>query len=67
MGAYDEFAPYFDAWQDAFGGAYDALVLPRVTALLDRHAPGATPTPAPRAGAFHAGDRRRPTPEEEHT
>jgi SAM-dependent methyltransferase len=41
MGSYDEFAPHFDAWQDAFGGAYDALILPRLLALLDRHAPGA--------------------------
>ncbi|HWP66686.1 MAG TPA: class I SAM-dependent methyltransferase [Candidatus Limnocylindria bacterium] len=38
---YDEFAPYFDAWQDAFGGAYDELILPRVLALLARHAPRA--------------------------
>ena len=39
--AYDEFAPYFDAWQDAFGGAYDDLILPRLRALLARHAPQA--------------------------
>jgi SAM-dependent methyltransferase len=39
--AYDEFAPYFDAWQEAFGGAYDDLILPRLSALLARHAPGA--------------------------
>src|SRR5262245_66350857 len=35
--AYDRFAPHFDAWQRAFGGAYDALVLPRVLAALARH------------------------------
>jgi SAM-dependent methyltransferase len=39
--AYDEFAPYFDAWQAAFGGAYDDLILPRLSALLARHAPQA--------------------------
>jgi SAM-dependent methyltransferase len=38
---YDEFAPYFDAWQDAFGGAYDDLILPRLSELLARHAPQA--------------------------
>ena len=35
--AYDRFAPHFDAWQQAFGGPYDALVLPRVLAALARH------------------------------
>ena len=30
--AYDRFAPHFDAWQQAFGGPYDALVLSRVRA-----------------------------------
>ena len=35
--AYDRFAPHFDAWQRAFGGPYDALVLPRVLAALARH------------------------------
>jgi SAM-dependent methyltransferase len=35
--AYDRFAPHFDAWQQAFGGPYDALVLPRVLATLARH------------------------------
>jgi SAM-dependent methyltransferase len=39
--SYDRFAPYFDAWQRAFGGSYDALILPRVRAALARHAPGA--------------------------
>lgn len=36
MGArpYDAFAPWFDAWQRAFGPAYDALILERVAALL---------------------------------
>jgi SAM-dependent methyltransferase len=38
--AYDAFAPHFDAWQRAFGAPYDALILPRVRALLARHAPG---------------------------
>jgi SAM-dependent methyltransferase len=37
--SYDQFAPHFDAWQRAFGPPYDALILPRVTALLERHAP----------------------------
>ena len=41
MGSYDHFAPYFDAWQQAFGGTYDDLILPRLLALLERHAPGA--------------------------
>lgn len=38
MGAqpYDGFAPWFDAWQRAFGPAYDALILERVTAMLPR-------------------------------
>lgn len=40
-GSYDEFAPYFDAWQQAFGGPYDALVLPRVLGALARWAPAA--------------------------
>ena len=35
--AYDRFAPHFDAWQQAFGGPYGALVLPRVLAALARH------------------------------
>jgi SAM-dependent methyltransferase len=35
--AYDRFAPHFDAWQQAFGGPYDALVLSRVLAALARH------------------------------
>lgn len=39
--AYDHWAPHFDAWQQAFGGPYDALILPRLLALLDRYAPGA--------------------------
>jgi len=34
---YDAFAPHFDAWQRAFGGAYDELILPRVLAVLTRH------------------------------
>src|SRR5262245_58319254 len=34
---YDAFAPHFDAWQRAFGGAYDDLILPRVLAALARH------------------------------
>jgi SAM-dependent methyltransferase len=41
MPSYDEFAPHFDAWQAAFGGAYDALILPRLLAALERHAPDA--------------------------
>jgi SAM-dependent methyltransferase len=40
-GSYDEFAPHFDAWQDAFGGRYDALILPQLTASLARWAPAA--------------------------
>lgn len=40
-GSYDEFAPHFDAWQDAFGGRYDALILPRVVAALGHWAPAA--------------------------
>lgn len=41
MGSYDAFAPWFDAWQGAFGGAYDALILDRVLAALRTHAPAA--------------------------
>ncbi|MCW5893171.1 MAG: class I SAM-dependent methyltransferase [bacterium] len=40
-GSYDAFAPHFDAWQQAFGGPYDALILPRLLAALGRWAPGA--------------------------
>ena len=39
--SYDAFAPHFDAWQRAFGCAYDDLVLPRILGLLARHAAGA--------------------------
>jgi SAM-dependent methyltransferase len=35
---YDSFAPHFDAWQGAFGGAYDDLILPRLLNALARHA-----------------------------
>lgn len=35
--AYDSFAPHFDAWQRAFGGAYDDLILPRLLHALARH------------------------------
>jgi SAM-dependent methyltransferase len=35
--SYDAFAPHFDAWQRAFGGAYDDLILPRILAALARH------------------------------
>jgi len=35
--AYDGFAAHFDAWQQAFGGAYDDLVLSRLRAALARH------------------------------
>jgi SAM-dependent methyltransferase len=38
---YDVFAPWFDAWQRAFGPPYDDLVLPRVLDLLARFAPSA--------------------------
>ena len=38
---YDAFAPHFDAWQRSFGGAYDALVLPRIEHLMAVHAPAA--------------------------
>lgn len=38
--AYDHFAPHFDAWQRAFGGAYDDLILPRLLAALARHPQG---------------------------
>ena len=38
---YDRFAPWFDAWQRAFGPPYDDLVLTRVRALLARFAPSA--------------------------
>jgi SAM-dependent methyltransferase len=41
MESYDAFAPYFDAWQRAFGGVYDDLILGRVVAALREHAPGA--------------------------
>ena len=41
MPSYDQFAPHFDAWQAAFGGAYDALILPRLLAALERFAPEA--------------------------
>jgi len=33
----DHFAPHFDAWQRAFGGAYDDLILPRLLHALARH------------------------------
>lgn len=36
-GAYDGFASHFDAWQQAFGGAYDDLILPRLLEALARH------------------------------
>ncbi len=36
--SYDHFAPHFDAWQGAFGGAYDHLILPRLLAALARQA-----------------------------
>lgn len=39
--SYDAFAPHFDAWQRSFGCAYDDLILPRVLAVLERHAPRA--------------------------
>jgi predicted TPR repeat methyltransferase len=39
--SYDAFAPHFDAWQRSFGCAYDELILPRVLAVLARHAPDA--------------------------
>ncbi|MGH7895783.1 MAG: class I SAM-dependent DNA methyltransferase, partial [Candidatus Binatia bacterium] len=39
--SYDAFAPHFDAWQRAFGCAYDDLILPRVHDALARHAPAA--------------------------
>jgi SAM-dependent methyltransferase len=35
--SYDVFAPHFDAWQQAFGGPYDDLVLPRLLVALARH------------------------------
>ena len=35
--SYDALARHFDAWQQAFGGPYDALVLPRVLAALARY------------------------------
>jgi SAM-dependent methyltransferase len=41
VASYDQFAPYFDAWQEDFGGPYDDLILPRLLALLERHAPAA--------------------------
>ena len=37
--SYDALARHFDAWQQAFGGSYDDLILPRVLAALARHAP----------------------------
>src|SRR5262245_66370386 len=37
--SYDALARHFDAWQQAFGGPYDDLILPRVLAALARHAP----------------------------
>jgi SAM-dependent methyltransferase len=37
--SYEVFARHFDAWQQAFGGPYDDLILPRVLAALARHAP----------------------------
>lgn len=37
--SYDALARHFDAWQQAFGGSYDDLILPRVLAALSRHAP----------------------------
>jgi SAM-dependent methyltransferase len=39
--SYDVFAPHFDAWQRSFGCAYDELILPRIEAVLSRHAPAA--------------------------
>lgn len=41
MPSYDAFADDFDAWQQAFGGAYDELILDRLLAVLSRHAPAA--------------------------
>jgi SAM-dependent methyltransferase len=38
---YDRLAPWFDAWQRAFGPPYDDLVLPRVRTLLARFSPSA--------------------------
>ncbi len=38
---YDAFAPHFDAWQRAFGAAYDDLILTRVLQALRVHAPSA--------------------------
>jgi len=35
--SYDVFAPHFDAWQRAFGGPYDDLILQRLVAALARH------------------------------
>jgi SAM-dependent methyltransferase len=35
--AYDRFAPHFDAWQRAFGGAYDDLILPCLLTALRGH------------------------------
>jgi len=34
--SHDHFAPHFDAWQRAFGGAYDDLILPRLLHALAR-------------------------------
>src|SRR5262249_12527750 len=36
--SYDALARHFAAWQQAFGGPYDDLILPRVLAGLARHA-----------------------------
>lgn len=41
MTSYARFAAHFDAWQQAFGGSYDDLILPRLLAALARHAPHA--------------------------
>ena len=41
MASYDQLAPWFDAWQRAFGAPYDALILERVLVALTAHAPGA--------------------------
>jgi SAM-dependent methyltransferase len=38
--SYDGFAPHFDAWQRAFGSAYDDLILPRLLDALARHGAG---------------------------
>lgn len=41
MPSYDAFADDFDAWQQAFGGAYDDLILDRLLGLLAQHVPAA--------------------------